>query len=222
MGREGEADMTFAKHNALLQSAVIWNAVVKWGACFYVYCLLERILDLYLWFLLLRGYCMVHLGVENPDGSLSFLHKHSMLIISWSTSLIQHNWQPKLVHPSVGRMQNWQLKISGMLASTTKKNIREQLPFYLYVWFTFRDSISLSRLAIPLFFLPTLYTDCCGFNCHLHTAHSQIYPTTLTSHHAKLTPQVLSSLSCPDRISSPRTYFLLKRINPFPLSSSLG
>lgn len=219
MGREGEADMTFAKHNALLQSAVIWNAVVK---CFYVYCLLERILDLFLWFLLLHGYCMVHLGVENPDGSLSFLHKHSMLIISWSTSLMQHNWQPNLVHPSVGRMQDWQLKISGMLASTTTKKKSGNSYPSIFVCFTFRDSISLSRLAHPLFFLPTLYTDCCSFNCHLHTACSQIYPTTLTSHHAKLTPQVLSSLSCPDRISSPRTYLLLKRINPFPLSSSLG
>lgn len=222
MGREGEADMTFAKHNPLLQSAVIWNAVVKWGACFYVYCLLERILDLYLWFLLLHGYCMVHLGVKNPDGSLSFLHKHSTLIISWSTSLIQHNWQPNLVHPSVGRMQDWQLKISRMSASTTKNLSGNSYP-----------SIFMSALHLETLFpspdLPILSSFCP--HCILILVVSTVTSTQLI---LRSTPQpwpptMLSSplkfsLSSALLIGSPvpEHIYCLNWINPFPLSSSLG
>lgn len=51
-------------------------------------------------------YCMVLLEAENLNGSLCFLHRGSMFIISMPTLLTQHNWQPNSAHPSVPRMQN--------------------------------------------------------------------------------------------------------------------
>lgn len=49
-------------------------------------------------------HCIVLLGAENPDGSLCFLHRDSMLIISLSTFSTEHNRQLNSAHASVGRM----------------------------------------------------------------------------------------------------------------------
>lgn len=59
-------------------------------------------------------HCIILLGAENPDGSLCFLHRDSMLIISLSTFLTEHNRQPNSAHAPVGRMQGLWLKISRM------------------------------------------------------------------------------------------------------------
>lgn len=50
--------------------------------------------------------CTVHPGAENPDRSLCFLYRHSVLTISLSTSLMQHNWQPNLANLSLGSIQD--------------------------------------------------------------------------------------------------------------------